>query len=398
MSMARSADLLATLTLMKQSASRPTTTDAPSAEGLDAQAFSALLAALTTQGAIGGDADESEGASDRRASGDDRDLRATSVEQRVPDTNSGAPAPVPSASTGTDATEPPIAIFALFQRQDIVSAPPTPTPTERAPRLPGSSRSRESEAVNSPASPIARVGDERGAGQDDAQDFPLAASRPSAENSLPLSSELLPQTHSHESDGRVAPPVKLTVTALETHLPAAISHMLTSSSLPREGEERTGAAAIVHHCDAPRQIAAPLKILTFELEPGDLGAVTVKMRMTREKVDLDIVVQSETTLSMLNELRDKLASAVSNSGCKVESLDIRVSQTLASPDMRQNSSDGGNQRAPERSDAGGDGLAGNEGFGEQRRHRGYTAQQPASKTRSPRDSGDRRGRLGGVYL
>jgi hypothetical protein len=141
-------------------------------------------------------------------------------------------------------------------------------------------------------------------------------------------------------------------------------------------------------------------MLTFELEPASLGLVTVKMRLARSNVDIEIGVQSEKTMSLLNDLRDKLTQAVTSSGCKVESLDIRVSPTPASTDIRENPSEGGSQNAAFGRFDGGGGFAGSNGFAQPRQSRELIRDEPPeeSNAKSADRPVDRRVNARGIYL
>ncbi|KAF2990647.1 flagellar hook-length control protein FliK [Methylocystis sp. MJC1] len=70
---------------------------------------------------------------------------------------------------------------------------------------------------------------------------------------------------------------------------------------------------------------SPSKILTFHLEPEDLGAVTVRMQLTKTRVSLRIDVNSPAVQKTLTQSRDQLSQALSVSGHSVDDIAIRVS-------------------------------------------------------------------------
>lgn len=70
---------------------------------------------------------------------------------------------------------------------------------------------------------------------------------------------------------------------------------------------------------------SPSKVLTFHLEPEDLGAVTVRMQLTKTRVSLRIDVNSPAVQNTLTQSRDELSRALSASGHSVDDIAIRVS-------------------------------------------------------------------------
>ncbi|BDV32996.1 hypothetical protein SS37A_05250 [Methylocystis iwaonis] len=86
----------------------------------------------------------------------------------------------------------------------------------------------------------------------------------------------------------------------------------------------------------------PTKVLTFQLEPEDLGAVTVRMQLTKTRVSLKIDVNSAAVQNLLTQSRDQLSQALSVSGHSVDDIAIRVSPAPVPSDTvndaRQNDS------------------------------------------------------------
>lgn len=126
---------------------------------------------------------------------------------------------------------------------------------------------------------------------------------------------------------------RLTIAAFETHLPIAVAHAFSQRDAAPIGAPPI--APSMFDVNASQPEAAPLKILTFTLEPEALGAVTVKMRVMRLSVDIEIDVGTAKTQFLLNELKDRLAAAIDAGGVAVEAIDIRISSAPDSSDMRQ---------------------------------------------------------------
>jgi flagellar hook-length control protein FliK len=144
----------------------------------------------------------------------------------------------------------------------------------------------------------------------------------------------------------------MTIHSFETHFPIALSDMVAvampaaSNSGPGDNEQRNVSIHIAPASaisETRQQVSAPTKILTIELEPASLGAVTVKMRITRSNVDLQISVESQDALRTLGDSGDKLVEAMKSAGCSVSSYTIQATATPATADAAQYSPTWGNQ-------------------------------------------------------
>jgi hypothetical protein len=181
----------------------------------------------------------------------------------------------------------------------------------------------------------------------------------------------------------------LHVTALETHLPDALARAASNMAALIGAE---GVSAPVKLGPIATRRDAAVKILRFELQPASLGALVVKMRMTQACVEIEIESQSVSTVSRLNELRDRITNAVAATGCVVEAIDLRIAPPLA-PDTGQPQANDGRPPA-------------SQGFQSQRQDfsdgsksgsRNHPQPQSQPKTgASPRNDGG--GGAGGVYL
>lgn len=146
------------------------------------------------------------------------------------------------------------------------------------------------------------------------------------------------------------------IQSLETHLPVALSNIIIAqarSSFGITDSERPNVnlsfAPASVALDTPSQnSAASTKLLTIELEPESLGAVTVKMKMSGSNIDMQIRVDSAEALRALDATRDKLVDAMQSSGCTVESCRIQVASQVtpaSSPDGSQSMTNGDGQSA-----------------------------------------------------
>ncbi|MBL1258668.1 flagellar hook-length control protein FliK [Methylocystis sp. Sn-Cys] len=112
------------------------------------------------------------------------------------------------------------------------------------------------------------------------------------------------------------------------------------SSVSRSVSQATAPASIKAISDHAKD--SPTKVLTFQLEPEDLGAVTVRMQLTKTRVSLKIDVNSAAVQNLLTQSRDQLSQALSVSGHSVDDIAIRVSPAPVPSDTmndaRQNDS------------------------------------------------------------
>lgn len=113
------------------------------------------------------------------------------------------------------------------------------------------------------------------------------------------------------------------------------------------GSSQPGSVSQTSSSASTREISnhakdGPAKILTFQLEPEDLGAVTVRMQLTKTRVSLKIDVDSPAVQNLLTQSKDQLSQALSASGHSVDDIAIRVSPAPAPSDTvndaRQNDS------------------------------------------------------------
>ena len=73
----------------------------------------------------------------------------------------------------------------------------------------------------------------------------------------------------------------------------------------------------------------PLQVLNITLDPPDLGSVSIKMRLTGQKLDLNIEVAQKDTVPLLGKEGDSLSNALQSSGYTVDSLTIKAASGAA---------------------------------------------------------------------
>ncbi|PPD45590.1 MAG: hypothetical protein CTY15_04200 [Methylocystis sp.] len=178
---------------------------------------------------------------------------------------------------------------------------------------------------------------------------------------------------------REAAPEVVHVKSLETYLPAAITHALAPSI-----SSHTQAEEIARVRSEAPQNRAPVKILHLQIEPEALGALTIRMRMTRNQVEIEIDAQTPATAALLGEARDKLADALNQQGLALDCDDIRISQTQPSQPMSDERGSGASDEP--RNSFGGRGATHEERSG--RRNQGGAApgDPPRCEVRAPSPS------------
>ncbi|MGX4802604.1 flagellar hook-length control protein FliK [Bradyrhizobium guangdongense] len=128
--------------------------------------------------------------------------------------------------------------------------------------------------------------------------------------------------HAAKSAGRDALPetTKVTVVQQETHLPPvaqfsatqqvanAVVSELKSSPAPAASASPDLAGA---QNNSPDQ---PLRILTVNLEPPDLGNVTMRLRLVGNEVSVQLAAERKDTSTMLDQQRDQIRDLMQSAG------------------------------------------------------------------------------------
>ncbi|WP_426408961.1 flagellar hook-length control protein FliK [Bradyrhizobium ganzhouense] len=125
-----------------------------------------------------------------------------------------------------------------------------------------------------------------------------------------------------KSAGRDALPetTKVTVVQQETHLPPVqqfsatqqVANAVVSELKGSPAPAASAAADLVGaQNNAPDQ---PVKILTVNLEPPDLGNVTVRLRLVGTEVSVQLAAQRKDTSTMLDQQRDQIRDLMQSAG------------------------------------------------------------------------------------
>ena len=113
---------------------------------------------------------------------------------------------------------------------------------------------------------------------------------------------------------------KVTVVQQETHLPPVpqfsptqqVANAVVSELKGSPASAASAAADLVGaQSNAPDQ---PVKILTVNLEPPDLGNVTVRLRLVGTEVSVQLAAQRKDTSTMLDQQRDQIRDLMQSAG------------------------------------------------------------------------------------
>jgi chemotaxis protein MotD len=96
----------------------------------------------------------------------------------------------------------------------------------------------------------------------------------------------------------------------------------------------------------------PLKVLTVQLHPAELGVVTIRIALRNDTVELQIETDRHDTARLVHADREALSSLLRSAGYSVETLTVRAVDPSSAPASFGSSSPGSPDGAPQ-SQAGG---------------------------------------------
>lgn len=144
-------------------------------------------------------------------------------------------------------------------------------------------------------------------------------------------------------------PIKMSVVTRETHfepvarlspvqqIATAIGDDLATLAEPLKGDVAS------QPTEPSRHSAGPLKVLHVKLEPEDLGAVVLKMRLVDKSLELEVVASRQETADLLAKDRDMLTRALRGSGYTA---DVVAITTSTAPDSGQMAGDRSGSQTP----------------------------------------------------
>jgi chemotaxis protein MotD len=103
---------------------------------------------------------------------------------------------------------------------------------------------------------------------------------------------------------------------------------------------------------ATTSTAQPLKVLTVQLHPAELGVVTVRIALRNDTLELQIETDRRDTARLVHADRETLSSLLRSAGYNVETMTVRAVDPSSSPASVGSSPPGSPDGAPQ-SQAGG---------------------------------------------
>jgi len=119
------------------------------------------------------------------------------------------------------------------------------------------------------------------------------------------------------------PDSAVSVVSQETHVPPVprltpVQQIADAISDAASGELARPAVALPGARSLP-----PLRVLNIVLDPPDLGAVSVKMRMSGTKLDIDIAVSRKDVAALIGKDGETLSRSLQSSGYGIDAITIK---------------------------------------------------------------------------
>ena len=219
------------------------------------------------------------------------------------------------------------------------------------------------EAKPSASHPIVAAARSRDGNHWPAQGSPGGASAPQASlqaRAAAAGTGSQPQVASAEDVGLKAAPVRSagpsTAAGQETSPPIQplsspvqqIADRIAAEISPASGHGRTDPVAL-----PANSTAQPLKVLTVQLHPAELGVVTIRIALRNDTLELQIETDRRDTARLVHADREALSSQLRSAGYNVETMTVRavdpssapasLGSQHASPDSAPQSQAGGSQ-------------------------------------------------------
>ncbi|MDX2202215.1 MAG: flagellar hook-length control protein FliK [Hyphomicrobiaceae bacterium] len=165
------------------------------------------------------------------------------------------------------------------------------------------------------------------------------------------------------------------------HRIASVAHELKSES----------AAPVAQTSSDASPGSGPVRVLSINLHPEDLGSVTVRMSLVRDALEVQIDAELPATQRMLQSDSDALSDMLRSAGIQVEGVTVRA----AAPDT-VSAGTGSSQTMADGQSQGGAGADARAGSGRQDRQQELG--ERASGRRGYEDDTSQRGAAGGLYV
>ncbi|RXT35486.1 flagellar hook-length control protein FliK [Bradyrhizobium betae] len=197
---------------------------------------------------------------------------------------------------------------------------------------------------------------------------------------------------------------KVTVVQQETHLPPAqfnapqqVANAVVAELKETPASTASAAADLAtSQGNAPDQ---PLKILTINLEPPQLGNVTVRLRLVGTEVSVQLAAERKDTSQMLDQQRDSIRDLMQSAGYVADVAPVQHGSLdgFQSGSGQSQSQLSGQQQPPSQSQGTFDGAGNSSGQSDNGAKQARQERQSNQETRHDQDVGPQT-RRGPVYL
>ena len=135
--------------------------------------------------------------------------------------------------------------------------------------------------------------------------------------------------HGSAENGGAAETVSISNVKQEVHLaPSALSIVSQLNDLIQREATTAKSAPPAATASVPSPaLAGSSRTLTLQLQPGDLGAIDIRLHLTGDRLSLQLTVGKSSTLAAVASESDQLVGALGQSGYAVDSLVIRQANT-----------------------------------------------------------------------
>jgi flagellar hook-length control protein FliK len=148
----------------------------------------------------------------------------------------------------------------------------------------------------------------------------------------------------------------------------------------------------VHRVALARASGGVLRVLSLQLNPVELGLVTVKMRLSGDSLEMELQVEKQETAELLRNDAEKLSGLLRASGYRPDMISI---QTAESTSHDRNSFQRPQQGTQDQSFQG---NADSQGHSSGQHHGQYGREEAELRNESQQDRASDRSSSGGVYL
>ena len=128
-------------------------------------------------------------------------------------------------------------------------------------------------------------------------------------------------------DATEAEPIAMRVAPSDSGEQAPSPVQLIASRIMQEASTTAPSTGTAASATTPQQaLMTPAKVLHIQLQPAELGTVTLRMSLKHQSLRLEVEVGSAETARMIQNDRDALSSLLRTAGYLVDGLDVRIAE------------------------------------------------------------------------